>query len=761
MPSNKLEKFYILGTKAVVFAVPFLPLYVSSSMFFPFVTGKNFIFRILTESAAVLWLGLAVLSKEYRPKNSIILTFVLIFTFIVGLADLLGANSYNSLWSNYERMEGYLTILHLVLYFLVIRSVLKTRIDWMVFLNIFVLVSVLGNFYVLLQRFGFIVSFDSDARPIGIIGNSAFLASYLLLIIFLCLVLIINAKRLWMKIIHLAVIELNLLFIYYTAARGVILSILAGTIFLSLFYMFGKLDNPREKLYKKIALSTIGGILLLSITFFAFRDTAFIKQNSVLSRISAISFSDPTTQFRLFAWKIAWEGIKEKPILGWGQENFIIVYSKYYNPKLFGLEGWADRAHNIVLDWLVNAGFMGLFFYLSIFIAVFFTLHKAVHNKLISKNETAIITTAFIVYFLQNLFVFDTINTYIVFFVLLAYVDGLADRNEGLTGSCGPIQEETPTELSQLKIKSLSITMIALIIFSFSTYSINYKPIKESQLANAIDVSFPKPSSFLSTLNEFNTALSYKTFGDTNVRFKMAQGVDVILKSGLINKKGAFEFIQAAASEMEKLIASNPGNLGYLYTAVDMFSSIAAYKQSFIKKADSYIKECLSLATKNQWIYLAIADNLVLKKDYENAFLSVQKAAALDPQNDEIQLKLAFASILTSREDILNSALKRVKEIRTAKDKDIAAGREPALSVEELLTLAQNSLEVRNFHLALRFYKDIIVIAKEKAKYHLETAKVYLALGEKENAIREAKKAAETDPLNYSKAVEDFIHRLR
>jgi hypothetical protein len=50
---------------------------------------------------------------------------------------------------------------------------------------------------------------------------------------------------------------------------------------------------------------------------------------------------------------MALKGIAERPVLGWGQENFNYVFNKYYNPQMFGQEEWFDRTHNVVLDWLI------------------------------------------------------------------------------------------------------------------------------------------------------------------------------------------------------------------------------------------------------------------------------------------------------------------------------------------------------------------------------------------------------------------------
>ncbi|MDH4029123.1 MAG: hypothetical protein OEU95_09860, partial [Nitrospirota bacterium] len=107
--SERIKNIHLWGIKAAVFLVPVLPLYVSASMVFPYITGKNFAFRILVEFAAALWLPFILMHREYRLRNSAITLSVLTFTFIVGLADILGVSPYNSFWSNYERMEGYIT----------------------------------------------------------------------------------------------------------------------------------------------------------------------------------------------------------------------------------------------------------------------------------------------------------------------------------------------------------------------------------------------------------------------------------------------------------------------------------------------------------------------------------------------------------------------------------------------------------------------------------------------------------------------------
>src|SRR5437867_4469658 len=110
MSLRSILRFFIL---ACFFVTPFICLYVADSMFFPFIVGKNFTFRILVEVMLGAWVFLMFLDATYRPKFSWVLVAALAFLAVLALADFTGVNPYRSFWSNYERMEGLITLIHL------------------------------------------------------------------------------------------------------------------------------------------------------------------------------------------------------------------------------------------------------------------------------------------------------------------------------------------------------------------------------------------------------------------------------------------------------------------------------------------------------------------------------------------------------------------------------------------------------------------------------------------------------------------------
>ena len=79
---------------AGIFAVPFVSLIVSQSMYFPFITGKNFTFRIIIEIIFGLWVFLAVADEKYRPKKSLIAWSFIAVLAAMTLATIFGEDSY-------------------------------------------------------------------------------------------------------------------------------------------------------------------------------------------------------------------------------------------------------------------------------------------------------------------------------------------------------------------------------------------------------------------------------------------------------------------------------------------------------------------------------------------------------------------------------------------------------------------------------------------------------------------------------------------
>jgi len=403
--------------RAGLFVVPFITLYISRVLFFPYITGKAFVFRVIVEIVFVAWVWLAIFYKEYRPRKTYLLWAIGIFIAVVTLATILGINPARSFWSNFERMEGLVAYLHLFAYFLVLAHVFRKK-DWFIFFNLFIVAGLMENGYALFQRLGYLASPQGGFRVDGTIGNPTYLAAYLIFILAFCVLLWLESKSKLAKYYYGFAGLWTLATIYFTASRGPILGLLVGVFLAAVLYLIFT--------RKRAILAALVVLLVIPAGLWVFRESDFIKNSPVLSRLTSLSFTERTITSRFIIWGMSWQGVKERPILGWGPGNYGVVFAKYYTPELWMQEPWFDRSHNIVFDWLINAGILGLLSYLSIFIALLYVLWNNYVKKYFSLEIAILISALLAVYFFQNLFVFDNFATYISFFAVLAYVHSVA-----------------------------------------------------------------------------------------------------------------------------------------------------------------------------------------------------------------------------------------------------------------------------------------------------------------------------------------------
>lgn len=403
---------------AAIFAVPFLTLYVESDYFFPFITGKNFGFRILVDIALAAWVLLALLDKQYRPRFSWVLGGFGVMLVVMFFANLLGEHPSSSFFSNFERMDGYVSLVHTFLYALIVGSVLKTRKHWQYLLGTSMFVATLVALYGLAQYGGLV---DGGGRIDSRLGNAAYMAIYMLFHIFIAFWLFVESKQPFQKTVFLVLAAMFTFVLVETGTRGTAVGLAVGVVTMAGYIsIFGK----QYKELRKYAIGTLAILALALAGIMIGRDTAFVQENSNLSRIANISLEDLTV--RGSVWRVAWEGVQDRPLLGWGQSNFNFVFNQYYDPSLYDQEQWFDRAHNIVFDWLIAGGILGFLAYSSIFAACLWYLFirplVKPDDEAFTVLERGVLLGILAGYLTHNLVVFDNIVSYIFFAMILGLI---------------------------------------------------------------------------------------------------------------------------------------------------------------------------------------------------------------------------------------------------------------------------------------------------------------------------------------------------
>ena len=422
------------GVISGLFATLLIPFVVAdgtlmSNLFFPYITGKNFAFRIIIEIVAALYILLALRDPKYRPRASWVMWAALGLTAWMAVATLASVDPIKSFWSNFERMEGYVSLLHLFAYFVIMGAVLTAENLWERFFNTSIGVSMVMGFYALLQGlelFGLHPSSQSGARADTSFGNATYLAVYMLFNIFLTMFMLARRARpgATMQAVYGLALVLQFAGLYLTQTRGALLGAIGGLV-VSMIWVAWRAKDGKWATLRKWSLGGLVGVVVLAGAFFAFRDT-LKQQGGTIGRLASISLSDTTSVSRFkYIWPTAIKGAAERPVAGWGQENFSYVFNEHYQPGMWNQEQWFDRAHNQFLDWMIAGGVPAFLLYVSLFALL---AAAVIRSRELSAPQQAALLGLLAAYAFNNLFVFDNLTSSLYFFALLAFAHGLSRR---------------------------------------------------------------------------------------------------------------------------------------------------------------------------------------------------------------------------------------------------------------------------------------------------------------------------------------------
>ena len=275
----------------------FMPLVVSPETVFPYVVGKSMWLKGIIYFVSGIYLILLTSNKSYLPdKNSLILIFS-IFVLIQSLAALAGSSPVNSFWSNWERMEGVTDYFHWLLLIIVSSSVLRKEKSWIKLLKINVFAGFIVSLLGLLEFFDLVIpilfgldifpsvvnpeqSYTLGERVESTIGNPAYLASYLSIISFMSIGLIIREFQIsyidsikktylnfgttsklfvWISISGLVV---SIWTIFNSGSRGSLIGIFTGLIFAISILVYRR-EDLRKYLYG--FLTVLGSLIVVFV----------------------------------------------------------------------------------------------------------------------------------------------------------------------------------------------------------------------------------------------------------------------------------------------------------------------------------------------------------------------------------------------------------------------------------------------------------------------------------------------------------------
>ena len=723
---------------------PFWPFNSIDSFFFPFISGKGFYFRILVEIAFASWIILAFLDAKYRPRLNALTVGVTVFALVTLVADLLGVNPLRSLWSNFERMEGWIIIAHLWMFFITMTSLFGTSAEgtersevWYRWLHTSLIVAFIVGIYGLFQILGWAAIHQGSTRIDASLGNAIYMAVYMLFHAFISAYFFfvekakgISASKIKLWLYSLFAVFASFL-LFETATRGTILGLIGG-IMLALF-LYAVLGKNESKKSRWVAGGLIGVIILIGIVFWLNRDAQFIKDSEVLNRLASISISDTKTQARGYVWPMALEGWTQRPILGWGQENFNYVFNTNYNPLMWRHEQWFDRAHNIYLDWLINAGAVGLLAYLALYILSLMAIWKSGTPL----KEKCVLTGLMAGYAVHNVFVFDNLASYVFFFAMLGFVSSMHGSNkvapslrEGATLGGLEIIVGGNREFSS-EIVEYIVAPVSIIVLIFSLYFFNIRAIQaNTTLITALQsCNGPTPDVTL-----FGKALAVNvSVANQEIREQILSCAGNIIQNQNVPGTTKQAFFTLAMKGIENQIASAPKD-ARMYVLGGVFLNSAGQ----LDKAQPILEEAHKLTPTKQTVDFQLAMNYFNTGKVKEGVQILKEAYESDTTNTTAQSTYAIGLIIDGKEAEAKTIFKDTP------------------SVYENAQVAQVYAQMKQYDKSIALYRKLITADSKNIQLRMTLAQVQYTAGMKSRAIETLQSIAKDFP-EYKDQVEAAI----
>jgi len=485
--------------KIPLFLLSFTPLVYFSGVLFPFIFSKVFFIRFLIFIFCFFSLLLLFFPKEIQKlinrakiyfKNPIFIS-LLVFIFLMGIGVIFAPSSFKAFWGDLERGEGFSSWVFYFI-FLIALVLLFSKRDWTIFfiLNLFSFIILFSDqIYFFINKkntlWGFLFLIEMGTKNASFTGNTTFLSAYYLFAIFSVLMILVLEKKLisklnsFLKVLIYFVSFLLIIFavsgIFISHTMGAILGLSLG-IFSVLIYLIFKKDVPKNLKIISFIIIFLG--ILFLIFFLLTFHSSFWKKIPGVDEIVSLKWESTPIQTRLNNYRIIkkavnplWVGVL-RSLFGWGQEHFLYVFQKFYEPRFLQSDtSWYDRAHNKLLDVLVCQGILGLLVYLSVW---FFAIRSILKDKNFRRGAALLFFA--VSYFCQNLFAFDTVVTYIPFFAFLALC--IQNKNK---------EEITEEKLEKKEFLILSkIIIILFFLFSFIVFYFTF--ISFYQMSNFVSL---------------------------------------------------------------------------------------------------------------------------------------------------------------------------------------------------------------------------------------------------------------------------------
>ena len=642
--------------KLLLWSTALTPIFKFTSLLYPYNSSKVLFFRVVIELTAIIFIVYQFLlsrssyssdKKNQRmfppgsptPQDLIrhpLFIAILIFFISLAFSTIFAGDRFHAFWGNLERGDGFFSLFH-YLVFLTLSLIIFERKDWLTFFKTSVGVGFFTLFYAWLQ-YSNVRSFPFALEPItkragSFFDNPALFSTYLIFIVGLAglLLVIERNKKSWFYFSLFTGVSAAIT-IFLTDVRGAILGLVIGFIvFLTSSFVFS-LKRPKSGTgLRNWSILVLGSVTLGIVLFLVTRQAVFWQFIPGLNRIASFSFSDSSLQTRLIALNSSWQAIQEKPILGWGLENYNVAYNQYYNPQHAAYEeAWFDRAHNKIAEIAVTQGLVGVLSYLSIFgVAIYLLFRK--NNSPPPGYVKLVLISLLTAYFIQNLFLFDAPVSYLMWFATLGFL--ISETRA------------SPESRSSLPQLTSGLALVLIPILLYSLYAYHFVPYRQSKAYLKIArTGVMVKEEIISAQEEF---LKPYNFVQPTLRYQFLS----LLNDRDLIKENDFKLVNdLAINALKEVIQNEPGYDPRNYLLLgEVYNTLGAHHPETLKDGEVYLRKAVALIPSRQDAIGLLAFNLAGQGRFEESIALNRSALDLNRQVATPHLNLGLSLLLAGK----------------------------------------------------------------------------------------------------------------
>lgn len=748
MPAKIYERILQIGLVASLLMV----LFRFRDLLFPYITSKQLPFNILMEVLFVFWLVLILRYPAYRPKKSLITYGLLAYFAAILVSCFVGVNFTLSFWGNAERMLAFFPLLHFLIFYLILITVIRTQGWWEV---------IFGSSVALATIISFIGLTGPDVY--SRIGNTAYVSGYLIFNLYFCLILFFRSQYKSARWLYLLPIIPMLLEFRACHTSGAIIGLFLSV--LLLVFLLG-LFHQRKSLRRAALVVLAVAVIVVAAVFSQYKSVWF--QNSFLRNLTA---EKGTFQTRLISWRGAVADFPNHPVFGTGFGNYAIIFDRHFDPKFFNYsqsETYFDRAHNNVLDILSTTGAVGLVTYLSILVAVFYYLWRLFrrHGRIAGTGEMParqnleiiIITSLLVAYFIQNLAVFDSFVTYIGLMLILGYVYWLVQEDrEKTAAAAGEIGDGAKAHPLTIKGSGAELIILSLLIIAVYIFTIQAN-VRPWQTFQGVIVGYGDivSGNYAEGINAYRQALTGTPLdhdGRVTLINLAASNAAFLGQLPAAELQSDLDYIIGLAKEN---VAMNPQDSLMQMQLAQIFDVVARYNYQNPVSYNNYSTLALEAIDKSIVaspgripVYLIKARMLMVKGETDEALKVTDYAISLNPDYYKSYCSLAQFYLILKDDKNTAAPLNKCLDMGQGDISDFN-------SVALLQTAISYEANRGDYSHALVLAKGLAGVYDTNGEVWFNLAKLYLITGDKTQADAAAQQASSLDP-QWTKAWSDFL----